>query len=215
MQTDILRNKWTQASGISLVSLGVGVVIGFFAGRRRVVLTVIRPDEPEQLDLFTVVETTTVEVEAPDAETALEKAEEVLEEPRIEINVFTVDDGDWDYELEEQLRSEEEPYVIHVEEFMENEKHYHQDTLTYYAGDDIMADSDDTPFYEYRTHMGELKFGHGSRDKNVVYIRNDRIEMEWEILLHQGKFAEEVLGLQLDQRTEKDIQHSVLKFRRE
>lgn len=125
------------------------------------------------------------------------------------------DDGDWDYEAELSTRDPRAPYVIHQEEFINDEMGYHQETLSYYAGDDIMADTDDTPIYNYSGLMGELKFGHGSRDPNVVYIRNDAIHMEWEVLLNPGAFSEEVLGLALEKDNENDLRHSVQKFRRE
>lgn len=144
------------------------------------------------------------------------KTRKEQEEPE-PVHVFVNPDGDWDYEAELTTRDSEGPYVIHVDEFMADEMEYHQDTLTYYVGDDIMADSDDTPIYNYAGLMGELKFGHGSKDPNIVYIRNEKIHMEWEILLDEGMFSTEVLGLEMEQDAETEIQHerSVLKFRPE
>lgn len=144
------------------------------------------------------------------------KTRKEQEEPE-PVHVFVNPDGDWDYEAELTTRDSQGPYVIHIDEFMADEMDYHRDTLTYYSGDDIMADSDDTPIYNYAGLMGELKFGHGSKDPNVVYIRNEKIHMEWEILLHEGMFSEEVLGLAMENDAETEIHHerSVLKFRPE
>lgn len=147
----------------------------------------------------------------------LEHQAEVEEKPVLNfVNVFTVDDGQWVMEEELSQRSREAPYVIHVDEFSNDEMDFRQETLTYYAGDDIMADSADTPIYDYQGLMGTLKFGHGSGDKNVVYIRNEAIRMEWEILRESGSFEQEVLGFAIEQAAaEQDLKHSsTLKFRR-
>lgn len=133
------------------------------------------------------------------------------------VNIFEGVDGDWDYEAEMANRGPRDPYIIHYDEFINNESDFAQETLTYYAGDDIMADQEDTPLYGFSDLMGELKFGHGSNDPNVVYIRNPGIRMEWEILLHIGKFEQEVLGLQIEEEYEsEDLKHSMNhKFREE
>lgn len=110
-------------------------------------------------------------------------------------NVFSNEASAWDYDSELQFRNDGQPYIIHYDEFMSNETGYHQETLTYYRGDDIVADQQDSPIYNYSSLMGELRFGHGSNDPNVVYIRNDEIHMEWEVLLHEGSFSYEVAGV--------------------
>lgn len=167
-------------------------------------------------------EQTQAELEAE--EEAEEEVEEmvvtVVEDPTKEIETdapFAPPDGDWDWEKEMTARRREEPYIIHVEEYVGDEMEFHQDTLTYYEGDDVMADSDDTPVYNYAGLMGELKFGHGSHDPNVVYIRNEVIHMEWEVLYNPGYFSREVLGLEMEKDAENEIKHSysVPKFRRE
>jgi len=213
----ILRNKWVQASAMSAVTGVAGLVAGYFWGRKEVKLVVVRgglQPQAEQLSIFdvttTTTETITVEVEAADEEEAAEKAEELLP-----INVFRTETDDWDYEAELSTRTKERPYVLHQDEFFSNEMEFHQDTLTYYEKDDILADSDDTPMYDYKKLMGDLLFGHGTTDPNVVYIRNEHLQLEWEILLHTGSFSEEVLGVEIEREEDTKLQHSVLKFRRE
>jgi len=136
-------------------------------------------------------------------------------EPHILVtNVFAKEDDEWNYENELATRTKKIPYVIHEDEFILDEMGFTQETLTYYAGDDIMADGQDTPLYNYEGLMGELMFGHGTKDPNVVYIRNEGIRMEWEILRHSGFFEVEVLGHTIeDQYTDKELKHSVQKFR--
>ena len=144
--------------------------------------------------------------------------EQIAEGVVVRRNVFTPAANDqWVYDDEIAHRDAHpgEPHVIHHDEFMNNEKKYNQETLTYYKGDDIVADQEDKPIYNYSTLMGHLKFGHGSGDENVVYIRNETINMEWEVLLHDGSYETEVLGLQIEDEYEKsDIKHAhVRRFR--
>ena len=126
---------------------------------------------------------------------------------------------EWDYDAEDEYRAQhpDGPYPIHVDEFTRNDLGYRQETLTYYAQDDILAQQDDTPVYNYAKLTGELKFGYGSNDPGVVYIRNAGIRTEWEILHHDASFAEEVHGLSVEEEyEEQDLKHSAdRKFRLE
>lgn len=124
------------------------------------------------------------------------------EEPEeITQNVFTQQAslGDWDQEAEEASRNPESPYVISHDEFLENSYEHGQNTITYYAGDEILADEREQMIDEVEAIVGMQNlqlFGHGSRDSNVVYVRNERIEVDFEVTLNQGKFSEEVMGFQ-------------------
>lgn len=105
---------------------------------------------------------------------------------------------DFDYEAELLARNPDEPYVITHDEFMANENDWSQNTLTYYNGDDTLADESEMPIPEIEETIGSenlLRFGHGSNDRNVVYVRNERIKTDFEILLDQEKFGEKVAGL--------------------
>lgn len=176
----------------------------------------LRPKEEIYIPMQTVEETPVVlTVDEPQALTVDQPQELTVDIDPVIINVFAHDDANWDYEHELSTRANGEPYIIHEEEYISDEMDFRQETLTFYAGDDIMVDSDDTPIYNYTGLMGELKFGHGSRDPNVVYIRNEVLHMEWEILLNPGLFAQEILGLEMERADENELNHSVQKFRRE
>lgn len=129
-------------------------------------------------------------------------------------SIFPDEDDDWDYEKEEELRKVSGPYIIHKDEYWAEEKGYQQHTLTYYAGDDIMADENDVPIYGHVKLFGDLKFGHGSGDPNVVYVRNDERRGEYEILRDPQAFAIVVQGLEADAETDQ-LKHSEgpLRFR--
>lgn len=123
-------------------------------------------------------------------------------------NVFAGNDDDWDHDAEVASRSETKPYILHKDEFFAEEKGYAQLTITYYAGDNMMADDKDEPVYNYEAVTGPLKFGHGSGDTKVVYVRNDKNRAEYEIVRHEGTFAEEVMGFEIEQAAQtQDLKH--------
>lgn len=144
-----------------------------------------------------------------------DEVSEVTEEPDSVVrNVFAASDVGWDYTEEVKGRNAEEPYVLHKDEFYEGEFEYSQVTLTYYKGDNIMADEDDTPVYNFEQVVGDLKFGHGSGDPKVFYVRNPKLRCEYEVLLHEGLFSVEVLGLEIeDNARAQDLKHSLPRFR--
>lgn len=126
------------------------------------------------------------------------------EEPKI-VNVFAHSSDSWDYETEISSRTKAKPYVIHKDEFWANDMEFAQATLTYFSGDNIMVDEKDTPVYNYSSVVGELKFGHGSQDTNVFYVRNEKNHCDYEILFDSGSYSVEILGLELEQEDEKEL----------
>lgn len=126
-------------------------------------------------------------------------------------NVFRVADEGWDQQAEEAQRSEDEPYILSKDEFFANEREddgYFQETLIYYAGDDILTDNSDVPQYDHPRLVGEMRFGHGSGEEGVVYVRNPMLKMEYEIHRDPGTYEHEVLGSDGEEDETK-----VLKFR--
>ncbi len=76
-------------------------------------------------------------------------------------------------------------------------KNNEQVSLTYFDGDDVLVDDRDQPVPDPDDSIGEDhlgRFGVGSKDNNIVYVRNDRLELDFEILRSNGKYAQEVLG---------------------
>ena len=106
-------------------------------------------------------------------------------------------DRGWDYATELEARTEEHPYVIHQDEFMENKDDYSHVTMTYFAEDSVLVDEDNHPVPHPDLVVGRdnLKFGHGTDDNDVVFVRNDRLQQEMEICRLPGSYEEEVLGL--------------------
>jgi len=232
--TDTQVNVGIVVAIVSLVAFATGVGVGYFIGKRDGKVVVVPPEKVDdgQLSIFDL-ETSRITSPTLEADNELKRniearvdqlveerlaqdeylgEDEVEEEPGVVTNIFANND-DWDFEYELANRNAAKPYVIHQDEFMADEMDFNQETLTYYEGDDILADADDTPIYDYHGLMGPLHFGHGTNDPNVVYLRNEVLHMEWEILRHIGRFEQEVLGLAMEKEAEDELRHSVLKFR--
>lgn len=127
---------------------------------------------------------------------------------------FATDPDDWDYDIELKLRDPEKPYVIHRDEFWGEELGYDQSSLTYYEGDDVLTDSNNMPIYGYEAVVGELRFGHGSGDPNVFFVRNHAHDAEYEIIRDPSTYTKEVLGLEAEESADReDLRHSLRKFR--
>lgn len=92
------------------------------------------------------------------------------------------------------------PYVITDDEYNDGEVGYTQVTLTYYAGDDTLSDENDSPIFEVDQTIGDAlsRFGENSGDENTVFVRNTRIELDFEVVRSPGKYSVEVAGLSDD-----------------
>lgn len=104
----------------------------------------------------------------------------------------------WSYPVELAQRTPHKPYILHQDEYMVNESEFTQVTLTYYEVDGVLSDVDDSPIFNMDNLVGAStlsRFGHGTDDYNVVYVRNPHLEMEYEICRVQKSFEVEVQGL--------------------
>lgn len=123
------------------------------------------------------------------------------EEPEVK-NIFEMNqiEDHWDYREELIHRSPIKPYVIHRDERDESDT-YDVVSYTYYEADDVLSNEREEVIGkpERDILLGEQnlgKFGHGSGDPSVVYIRNDKLEMEMEVVRSPNSYAEEVHGFQ-------------------
>lgn len=115
----------------------------------------------------------------------------------VERNVFkqVQEESDWDEHEERRKRSPLRPFVIHVDE--REDGAFPTATYTYYEGDDVLCDEQDQPVEDRERLVGEQnleRFGHGSNDPDIVYIRNPPLEMDIEVIKSPNTFAEEVHG---------------------
>ena len=93
------------------------------------------------------------------------------------------------YIREEEKKRVDIPYVISPEEFGEFEE-YETISLTYYAdhvltdeNDDLVEDVDDTVGEDSLTRFGEY-------EEDSVFVRNDRLKCDYEILLDQRNYSD-------------------------
>lgn len=140
------------------------------------------------------------------------KPKEVIE---VHVDDFPINETpDWHYEDELKARAPDRPYIIHRDEFFGDESDYRQITLTYYEGDNILCDDQDIPVYNPEKVVGQMIFGHGSADPSIVYIRNEKLDAEYEIILDAGFYQTEVLGHEVEDDMAKDeLKHFVQRFR--
>jgi hypothetical protein len=133
--------------------------------------------------------------------------EEIKKSKKKSIFENSTEDFNWDEEmLKRDAAGDAEPYVITEEEFLQNEPGNENKSLTYYEGDGVLADESDNPVQDIDGTVGDdnLRFGYGSNDSNMVYVRNPRIEMDMEIVRSQGTYTKEVLGFD----DEAELKHS-------
>ncbi|ADD81068.1 gp070 [Rhodococcus phage ReqiPoco6] len=128
-----------------------------------------------------------------------EKAELSGEEDIVRRNIFDTHGRlPSEEELDTSMRGNGEPYILTRQEFEDCDLDYDQNTLTYFEGDNILVDERNDPINNgVETIIGgehNLRFGHWSEDANVLYIRNDRLSIDFEIVRSSGTYAEEVLG---------------------
>lgn len=137
-------------------------------------------------------------------EQQIEKIETQLHESR---NVFK--DPTFDLEEEKQYRTSDKPYIITHDEFFEAELEFDTSRVTYYELDDTLTDEHDKPITDVNGTIGDdhlVRFGSGSKDNNIVYIRNEKLQCDYEVVKSTGSYLEEVLGMEADQ--DRELKHS-------
>lgn len=89
------------------------------------------------------------------------------------------------------------PHVITYEEFAEDNPEYEKITLSYFEEDDVLADDDGMiDNTEYIVGSVALRrFGVGSHDPNIVYVRNPAISADFEIVKSNKSYVETILGV--------------------
>lgn len=83
------------------------------------------------------------------------------------------------------------PYVISPEQFREFDD-YSVISLMFYA-DGVLADDDDRIMEDVDSYIGADALTHfGEFEDDSVYVRNDRLKVDYEILLSQKEYSEVV-----------------------
>lgn len=122
------------------------------------------------------------------------------------------DDEEAIVEMHENLKDEAEkpmtPYVIPVDEFFQDEQDHEKLTITYYEKDDTLVDERNQPIPDVEGTIGGQsleRFGDMSKDANIVYVRNYRLECDFEVVLDKASYTETILGIKDDEHTKTKI----------
>lgn len=214
------------AVGYVLGGICIGVGIGFVLGqrwRKERLKAEIYDKSEEEVDKIREYYAQSTRTEKPDLEeivqekgysdlaNAIDEVERPLPPPvpvdpaqrihRTEAAERDKYDG-WSYPYELARRNWKSPHIIHQDEFFSKEETpYEKTEYIYYAGDDKLVDTDTTVLLNRENLIGTdalLNFGHGTDDANIVYVRNPVLELDIEIVRHDGTYEEEVLGLERD-----------------
>lgn len=148
----------------------------------------------------------------PDEETAdeihlREQAEAYAETQDRIVNIWDTpqpeerETAEWE---REQMASRDglTPYWISVEEFMANDKGFDQITISYFEGDDTLVDERQQLIPDVEGTIGAEQlqmFGKGSQDKSVVYVRNEKLGSDFEVVKEDGSYSVMVLGMDEDE----------------
>lgn len=205
-----------QAIGYVLGGFVVGAAVGFYFGHRwnkeKIKAEVFKQSEEE---LAAIRESYAQRIVAaapkPSVEevmeehgysTAIEEAEENRRplRPPVPVQEDVVLADTWRYPQELAARTPDAPYVIHQDERGEREG-YNTVTYTYYDLDGVLVDEEGErplPHPDMVVGQDNLKWGHGADHPDVVFVRNDALQLEMEICRVPRSYEEEVLGLQND-----------------
>jgi hypothetical protein len=102
--------------------------------------------------------------------------------------------------LVEEEDSESHIVLLKRQEFFEGplNDHYQQTSVSYYQNDDVLYDDMGQKQLDVKAAVGSIRpswFGDDALDENVCYVRNTKIQVEFEVVRSQGSFAKDVLGL--------------------
>lgn len=83
-----------------------------------------------------------------------------------------------------------QPYPISLETF-EDDKIYPKSQLIFYSGDEVLVDKKGNVILNYETFLGKdliNMFGQLSEDKDLVYIRNEKLRADYHIIMVDESF---------------------------
>lgn len=109
-------------------------------------------------------------------------------------------DAHWQSEHRAALAEGQRRYIIHEDEYHENEGEFQDRRIMFFEGDNMLVDEDDTPILDVQGIVGEtnLQFGLGSNDSDVVHVRNDDIQVIFEITRHSGNWSDEQMQAEME-----------------
>lgn len=98
--------------------------------------------------------------------------------------------------IQRMARSPSKPYEITQGQFGEFPG-WQVLSITYYAGDKVLTDDKDQPIRDVLQTVGPISdksFGHLSGDASIRLVRNERLQIDFEVVLNQGSYADVILN---------------------
>jgi hypothetical protein len=92
------------------------------------------------------------------------------------------------------------PYIISLDEYGESPPEWQQLTLIYFAADKVLVDDKNEPIQPGQVQKivgpfrGVKDFGGISQDPHLCYIRNQELEIDFEILLDRRSYVDAILN---------------------
>lgn len=223
----MVNNELVTRLALALISAGVGAAIAWYVAKEKYHREAVEQvqevkDYYKERAAIDILDSDDVEVEGDDPEVEVEEAEEEevfpdSEEYKKNLEVYgrsniAADHPDdmpqTPYNKKFTRPSGDPIYLIPREVFYSDEDNFEKETLTWYAGDDVMVDFYEEVMTDYQGTVGDsfqdafVKNG-PTRD---AWVRNERLQVDYEITLHEGDYTEIVLGF----TPEKE---KILKFR--
>ena len=95
------------------------------------------------------------------------------------------------------VREPGRPYQITQEDFMQNEHDFSNNTFTYYLGDHILANERDEVIDQVNQIVGQHNLDEipNLPEGEPLYVRNEKYDSDYEIVVSHGKYSVEVAGL--------------------
>lgn len=115
------------------------------------------------------------------------------------------EDSDGEYDEDEMDIPDVEdrtdgPYEITAGEFCNSRTYYDKVSVNYFGEDDIVADDRDEVMENASRILGDLQAAFsGPRAPSVVYIRNEALEVDYEVSFVDGSYRKEVLHLEKEE----------------
>ena len=110
-----------------------------------------------------------------------------------DVELLPADANETLFENLKATRTEDAPYLISIDEYHDETTRNEKLTITYFAGDNIIAYEDDAIMLDPDDTIGVInlsRFGVMSDDESFVYVRNPRISVDYEIVREDGKYSD-------------------------
>lgn len=111
-----------------------------------------------------------------------------------------------------KTRDAQAPFRISTDEFMDDENNFSKITITYFEGDDVLVDERESVIPDIDGVIGRetlQHFGEDSDSKDTVFVRNERLQTDFEVVRETGTYTQMVLGV----RDFKDSRPKIRKMR--